>query len=363
MADSAGEKTEKATDHKRKEERKKGNVMQSKDIVSAAFLLVVFAVLRLMAKFMYAYTKDIIAKWMAVAGEGLTDNGTTILGFQPYIKIIVEAAKDSLFIAGPILIVSIFVTIVATGAQTKFIFSTESIKFKMSKLNPISGIKKMFSLSSAFEISKSVLKLIVLSVVVYDEIAGRIPELARLFDMDLIAGLVYMADAVYAIVMKLVLVFIAVAVIDVIFQYFKHEKDMKMTKQEVKEEYKSMEGDPQIKGKRREIQRQMAMQRMMLAVPEADVIIRNPTHFAVAIRYKPEKDNAPIVVAKGKDNIALKIVKLAEENEVAVIENRPLARGLYDSTDINSEIPLKFYTVIAEILSPIFILREKKNRY
>ncbi len=363
MPESAGEKTEKATDHKRREERKKGNVMQSKDIVSAAFLLIVFGTLRVLMSNIYKVSISLITVWMSEAGAGMGESGDSVFGMQPLIKLFVEIAKETIIIAGPILAVSIAVTIIATGAQTKFLFSADSIKFKIDKLNPINGIKKMFSLGSAFEIAKSVLKLIILTVVVYDEIESRIVDLAKLYDMDILASTVYMMDAVYAIVMKLCLVFIAVAVVDVLFQFFKFEKDMKMTKQEVKEEYKSLEGDPQIKGKRKQIQRQMAMQRMMQAVPEADVIIRNPTHFAVAIKYKENEDAAPIVVAKGKDNIALKIVKIAEENGVTAIEDKPLARGLYDAVDINHEVPPKFYQPIASILVQVYKLREKQNAW
>lgn len=360
MPESAGEKTEKATDHKRREERKKGNVMQSKDVVTAAFILIVFAVLRVMAKLMLTTAEDSLAYWLSLAGGGMGSNGTTIDGMQVYAKLMLEIGKVVVITAGPVLLVSAAVTVIATGAQTKFLFSKESLKFKISKLNPINGIKKMFSLSSLFELAKAILKLVILVFVVYGEIKKRIPEFAKLYDMDILNSLVYMAEAVYSIVMKVAVVFVGVAVVDVLFQYFKFEKDMRMTKQEVKEEYKSLEGDPQVKGKRRQIQRQMAMSRMMDAVPGADVIIRNPTHFAVAVKYDEDKNSAPVVVAKGADNLAMKIVEIAEKNDVATVENKPLARGLYDAVEVGKEIPPSFYHAVAEVLAFVYGLTDRK---
>lgn len=358
MAESAGEKTEKATEHKRREERKKGNVMQSKDVVTAAFILIIFCVLKVMMKMMIAVSERSFDYWFSLAGSGMDDQ--RIDGMPFYSKLMLEIGKVLLICAGPTLIVSILVTVIATGAQTKFLFSTESIKFKISKLNPISGIKKMFSLSSVFELAKSILKLVILAVVVYDEVKKRIPDIARLFDMEIASSMMYMLDTIFSIVIKVAAVFVGVAVVDVLFQYFKFEKDMRMTKQEVKEEFKNLEGDPQVKGKRRQIQRQMAMSRMMDSVPESDVVIRNPTHFAVAIKYDKNKNNAPIVLAKGADNLAKKIVGIAEEHKIIMVENKPLARGLYDSVDVGREIPPEFYHAVAEVLSFVYGLQGRR---
>ena len=157
-------------------------------------------------------------------------------------------------------------------------------------------------------------------------------------------------------VIRIAIAFIAVAALDFMYQWWDYERRLKMSKQEIKEEYKQTEGDPQVKGKIKQIQRQRAQQRMMQQVPGADVVIRNPTHFAVALRYKPDRDNAPIVLAKGQDELALRIVKVAEEHKVAVIENVPLARGLYADTELNQEIPPEFYGAVAEVLVYIFRL-------
>ena len=357
MAESAGEKTEKATDHKRREERKKGNVMQSKDVVTAAFIVIIFSLLKVMMKTMIAVCERTFDYWFNLAGGGI--DGINIDGMPFYSKLAIEIGKVVLICAGPVLLVGSFVTIIATGAQTKFLFSRESIKFKIDKLNPINGIKKMFSISSLFELAKAILKLVILAVIVYSEVKKRIPEFARLFDMEVASSTMYMLDAIFSIVIKVAAVFVGVAVIDVLFQYFKFEKDMRMTKQEVKEEYKNLEGDPQVKGKRRQIQRQMAMSRMMDSVPDSDVIIRNPTHFAVAVKYDKDKNNAPVVLAKGADNLAMKIVSIAEKHDIVMVENKPLARGLYDSVDVGKEIPPDFYHAVAEVLSFVYKLQGK----
>ena len=359
---SGGEKTEKATAHKRQEQRKEGNVMQSKDVVSAASVLLLFFVLRLTAQLMYRTVTDDMTYWIALSGGGMDDNGTRIDGMEITSKLILEITKTVALSAGPLLLISMIVPIIATGIQTRFIFSTKSFQFKLDKLNPFNGIKRMFSLSAMFEMAKSVAKLIILGAIVYDEIQGRITEMARLLQYEATTGLIYIADTVFAICMKLAAVFVAIAAIDFLYQKYKWEKDMMMTKQEVKEEYKQLEGDPQIKGKRRQKQQQMAMARMMQAVPEADVIIRNPTHFAVAVKYDENKDHAPIVIAKGADKVAFRIIDKAAEHNIHIVENVPLARGLYKSVDIGREIPYEFYHAVAEVFTFIYHMDGKKPK-
>ncbi|MDE6745083.1 MAG: flagellar biosynthesis protein FlhB [Oscillospiraceae bacterium] len=351
---STGEKTEEATPHKRREQRKEGNVMQSKDVVTAAFILLAFFILRIMARFMYSVTMGSMTYWFTLAGGGMDGNGTRIDEMPAAPKLILEIGKAVLFTAGPILLASLLIPIIATGIQTKFIFSKKSFQFKLSKLNPFEGIKKMFSVSALFELAKSLIKMIILMAVVYSEIQSRLVDFARLMRMELISALLYVADAVFSICMKIAMVFVAVAAVDFLFQKYKWEKDMKMTKQEVKEEYKQMEGDPQIKSKRRQKQQQMAMSRMMQDVPSADVVIRNPTHFAVAVRYDESSDRAPVVVAKGADNVAFRIIEKAEENNVSVVENVPLARALFKEVEIGREIPYDFYRPLAEVLSFVY---------
>ena len=363
MADSSADKTEKATPKRRNDERKKGHVLQSQDVIICAFILIVFFTMRLCAPLILTTLKRTMSYWLTICGRGMTDsNGTLLIEGSPfYLKLIIETMKTLLLTAGPILIVCMAVTIISTGVQTKWIFTREPMKFKLSKLNPISGMKKFFSIKAIFDVFKSLLKMTLLVVIVYGQIKKRLPEFAKLLDMDLQSGLIYLAKSVYSIVMIVGMVFIAVAAADFIFQKYTFEKDMKMSKQEVKEEFKNMEGDPKIKGKRRHIQMQMAMQRMMSAVPKADVIIRNPTHYAVAIQYDPEKHNAPVVIAKGKDKVALRIIDIAKENDVTTMENRPLARALYESVDVDMQIPAEFYHSVAEVLAFVYGLKNKSK--
>ncbi len=352
------EKTEEATAKKRKDARKKGQVLKSQDVAIVCSLFLSFLVLKITAKLAFTELGSFMKKYLGMAGEGIGD--FDIVGKESFIKVItVDIAKTFFIVCGVILIVSFVVAIFSTGIQTGFLVSFENMKFKLDKMNPINGIKKMFSLKSVFELAKSLLKMIILIAVVYNEISGKLPEIARLMNTEPIVGVVYIAETIFSLVMTIGMVFVAVAAVDYMFQRYTYENDLKMTKQEVKDEYKQMEGDPKIKGKRRAIQQQMANQRMMQEVPSADVIIRNPTHFAVAIRYDPDKNAAPEVIAKGKDMAALRIVDVAAEADVPSVENKPLARELYDKVDVGREIPAEFYQAVADVLWFVYNLKKK----
>jgi flagellar biosynthetic protein FlhB len=352
-----GEKTEKATSHKRKEERKKGHVMKSTDVVTAAFIIITFVILRFTVRLMLVEAQNLLADWIGYAGQGMGDDGT-IAGQMPHVRIITDLTRVLVISAGLTILSTIFISIMMTGLQTRFLFSTESMKFKFDKLNPIKGLAKFFNVNSIFEQGKSLLKMAVLVIIVFIEIRSRLPEFSALYDADIQTALLVLGDTVFTIAMKIAIAFVIIAAIDFFWQRFRFEEDMKMTKQEVKEEYKNMEGDPQIKGKRRSIQQRMSLQRMMQAVPEADVIIRNPTHYAVAIKYDESKNNAPMVVAKGKDRVALRIIEIASEAGITLIENKPLARVLYANVDIDREIPSDLYQAVAEVLAFVFKLRK-----
>ena len=352
------EKTEEATAKKRKDARKKGQVLKSQDVAIVCSLFLSFFVLKITAKLAFTELGSFMKKYLGMAGEGIGD--FDIVGKESFIKVITaDITKTFFIVCGAILIVSFVVAIFSTGIQTRFLVSFENLKFKLDKMNPINGIKKMFSLKSVFELAKSLLKMIILIAVVYNEISGKLPEIARLMNTEPIVGVVYIAETIFSLVMTIGMVFVAVAAVDYMFQRYTYENDLKMTKQEVKDEYKQMEGDPKIKGKRRAIQQQMANQRMMQEVPSADVVIRNPTHFAVAIRYDPDKNSAPEVIAKGKDMAALRIVDVAAEADVPSVENKPLARELYDKVDVGREIPAEFYQAVADVLWFVYNLKKK----
>ncbi len=259
----------------------------------------------------------------------------------------------------PLGVISLSIGVIATGIQTRFLFTKEPLKFKLSKLNPLNGIKNMFSAKQLVELVKSVLKIIVLAVVLYNILRDEIIVIAQMLDVNPINASAYVLKEIMSMVLQIGMIFAAIAGFDYFYQRWKYEKDLKMSKEEVKEEFKQMEGDPKVKGKIRSLQQSMARSRMMQAVPDADVIIRNPTHYAVALKYDIDHDNAPKVIAKGQDLVALKIVEIGQQNKVTVIENKPLARGLYASTPLGGQIPAEYYGVVAEILVEIFRMNKK----
>lgn len=354
MPDSGGsEKTEKATPKKKKDERKKGNVFSSKDLVAAFFILIMFGALRLMGPLLLTTCYDNMTYWLNLCDGRFvpsTDNVT---------QMVIKGLTTTAILAGPLLIISCVINILFTGAQTGFIISGEALKFKMNRLNPIEGIKKMFSLRSVVELVKSLLKIAIIGAIIYTQIKNNFAQISKLYDVDILSSLVFFCSTIFSIIMTIGAIFIGIGIADLFYQWFEHDKQMKMTKQEVKEEYKQMEGDPQIRAQIKQKQREMAQQRMMAEVPTADVIIRNPTHIAIAIRYEPEKGGAPMIVAKGADYIAEKIIAIATENNVPMTENKPLARALYDEVKLGKEIPSVFYQEVAEILAWVYDIAKK----
>lgn len=350
---AAEEKTEPATAKKRREERNKGNIVQSKEITTLVTVIVMFYSLKLLMPFMLYTIEESIKFFMGLAAQ------RTTLEVSDLMPIGVSVAVIWVKTALPLLLICSMVSIVVTMYQTRMLVTFEALKPKFSKLNPLSGLKNMVSLQGAIEMVKSVLKIIVIGYILYRNFMDRFQKAPRLMDMDVQRAVAFVGDMVISTVLIICVIFAFIAAGDYIYQKFSYEKRMRMSKQEVKEEYKNTEGDPQIKGKIRQKQREMAQRRMMQDVPSADVVIRNPTHYAVALKFDLDKNNAPMVVAKGADLIALRIVRIAEENDVVVMENKPLARGLYDAVDIGREIPEQFYGPVAEVLAFVYKLKNK----
>jgi flagellar biosynthetic protein FlhB len=351
VADSS--KTEKATPKKRRDQRKKGNVFLSKDAVTVATLIGSFAMLLLWAgTIVEELSRFMTYCFIECAGEPDMWQSRGLL---------LQAVKLTVKTVGPLLLVAVVCAIVATFAQTRFLVSGEALKPKFDRISPIQGFKRLFSLKSFVEALKGVLKIAILLVLIWMTLRSLFQESARYLYADVVAACSHLFDVATSMVIKVIIAFVALSALDFMYQWWDFERQMKMTKQEVKEEYKQTEGDPQVKSRIKEVQRKRAQTRMMQQVPQADVVIRNPTHFAVALRYKPEQDNAPIVLAKGQDELALRIVKVAEENHVAVMENVPLARALYAKTELNREIPPELYGAVAEVLVYIFHLDEDRK--
>jgi flagellar biosynthetic protein FlhB len=308
-----------------------------------------FFALSLLGPLMYTQLQAAIEFFIGSAGEGHVVNQEFFTWMGLHI------ARFVAVIVGPLLLVKIFAAVLPSVYQSKGLFTMKPLKPKFSKLNPITGIKRLFSMQSFVNIIKGIIVIAAIVAIVYSRIMALLPDIRRLPQMELEQGVAFTARNIFNIVILIVILFAFVAALDYIFQWWQYEKKLKMSKQEVKDEYKHIEGDPLIKSKIKQKQREVAMNRMMEQVPQSDVVVRNPTHFAVAIAYNRESSlSAPKVMAKGKDSLALKIISVAEENEIYVTENRPLARELYDTVEVGQEIPPSLYNAIAIILTDMY---------
>jgi flagellar biosynthesis protein FlhB len=354
MAD--GSKTEKATPKKREDERKKGNIFQSSDVISAVSILALFYTIKIALPYIYQYMSNFFARYVSKIQTVKTLSADVAM----------DVAKDSiialLLLAGPMLLVSITVGILATGVQTGFKFSKENLKIKFSKLSIIQGMKRMFSLRSITELIKSLIKISIMVAILYSAFKSIAVYFTQLMYEDVMQATGFILNSIMNIVLQISLAFIAIAALDYLYQWWEYERNIKMSKQEIKDEYKQMEGDPQIKSQIRDRQRRISQQRMMQKVPTADVIVRNPTHFAVALKYDVEKNSAPIVIAKGQDYMALKIIEVAEKNNIPMMENRPLARALYSAVKIGREIPPEYYVALAEVMAWVYSLKKEGKK-
>lgn len=346
------EKTEEATPKKKSEARKKGQIARSKDVGLAITMLVCTLVIMLLSSIIVKNLAEVMTTFLK-AGILEDINDTSIKTIV--LTVIIKAALCILPVAVPIMIAGIAGSLMQTG----FLITGESLKPKLSKLNPISGFKNMFSKKSLVDLVKNLAVVSIIGLIGYQYVKDNYNSILQISNTYLpsIGGEVQ--NLVVGIFFQITLVLVVIAAIDYFVQFKFHQKDLRMTKQEIKEEYKQMEGDPQIKGKIKQKQREMATRRMMSSIADATVVITNPTHLAIAIQYAEGKNEAPKVVAKGADIVALKIKEVAKENNVPVMENKPLARMIYEQVDIDQEIPQEMYQAVAEILAMVYKL--KKN--
>lgn len=347
-------KTEKATAKKRSDARKKGQVAKSIEVNTAFLFLFAFSSLKLLATYMKHSLQDMFFYSFSRISSAESF-------FQPYYmsKYLAYVLLAIIKIAGPLLIIIMIVGVISSYIQVGWHPTLEPMTPKFNKLNPIEGFKRIFSTRSLVELAKAVFKVLVLGFIIYSKIKTEIPTFLLLIDMSIEQILAYVGGLVISIGLNIAVIFLFMALGDFIYQRYKHEDGIKMTKQEVKDEHKQSEGDPQIKGKIKQKMREMSMRRMMQSVPEADVIITNPTHYAIAIAYNPEKGLAPIVTAKGADYIAKKIKDKAKEYDIQIVENKPLAQTLYAVVEIGDQIPPELYQAVAEILAFIYSLKDK----
>lgn len=349
-----GEKTEQATAKKKRDSRNKGQVVQSKDINSSFILLFIIVYIQL---------------FNGAIMEELTALVQYVLDFTSDADVLYETKNLSVFINEvvffmfriilPIVSIAAITGLICSYLQVGVMFTTETLKFKLDKLNPISGFKRLFSIRSLVEMIKSILKATVMIYITYSYIKKELPLLINLFDMDTGAIGANIWRISYNVLLRNVIFLMVLAFFDYMYKKWQDNKDLRMSKQEIKEEYKQSEGDPQLKSKIKEKQRQISMSRMMQDVPKADVVITNPTHFAVAIQYDGLKQRAPIVIAKGQNLIAQNIKNKATENDVPIVENKPLARALYANVEIGEAIPPDLFQAVAEVLAYVYGLKGK----
>lgn len=345
-------KTEKATPKKRRDARKKGQVLQSREISNAVILIFVFLSLRIFGKTIYLEISSFMRRVLEEYPKINEPFAINVLA-----KLFVETVAVLLKTTAPVFIIGFIASLLVGYAQVGFLFTTETLGFKFSRLNPFAGLKRIFSLRAFVELLKSIIKIAIISYVSYSYIKSEEKNIVNTINMDVMNTAIYVAITSINVAIRICAALIILGVIDYIYQWWEYEKSLKMTKQEVKEEFKQTEGNPEIKSKIKQKQRQLSMRRMLHEVPKADVVITNPTHYAVAVKYDAAISDAPVVIAKGQDYIALRIKDAAREHNIEIVENKPLARSLYDTTEIGESIPPELYQAVAEVLAFVYSLK------
>jgi flagellar biosynthesis protein FlhB len=349
--ESFEDRTEPATGKKRDDARKKGKVFRSQELNSAAVLVFGALILYMTGGAMASGLADMSRELFSSAAT----YRITAAGVQ---EVFVRGILHFAVVVLPMLVGLSVVGVALNFAQVGFLFTTEPLMPDFNRVNPLNGIKKVLvSRRSMVELLKNVLKVTVVGYVAWDAMQGILAESITLMDGDPAGVLAFMGRGAMSVGLRTGLAFLVLAALDYAYQRFEFEREMRMTKQEVKDEGKQLEGDPQVKGRIRSIQRRIAYRRMMQDVPAADVVVTNPTHLAVALKYDTEKMSAPKVVAKGADLIARKIKEIALEHGVPIVEDRPLARTLFDSVEVGEEIPEKMFQAVAQLLAYIYRLK------
>ena len=350
--EAPGEKTEEPTPKRKREAREEGQVAKSQELSQAFTLLAGFLVL-------FFFFSNIMFSLEKYTRELLSFNSVPVISSGDFINMIGENLLFLVQVAMPVMGAVAVVGIVINFIQVGPLFTAKSMQPKFSNIDPFKGLKNIFSLKTLIELLKSLLKAAGIVIISYFIIRQSWSQLIALPNMGLRSALVFMGNLIFRVGISIIIFLIALGVADFAYQRWEHYRNLKMSKYEVKQERKEQEGDPQLKSKRKEKQRQMSLNRMMTAMEEADVVITNPTHIAVALKYEFEDMEAPLLVAKGEGYVAQKIKEKAEEFEIEIVEDKPLARALNKTTEIGQQIPEDLYQAVAEILA--FIYREDRN--
>ncbi len=347
-----GEKTEPATAKKLNDIRKEGQVAKSKEIITAISLMALFIILKV---------------YVGGIGTKLVNGFKTIYGMMQ--KVVFDSAQGiTVRMAGsivreaftlilgtviPVLIVAVIISVLGNMLQQKWMVTAKPLAPKASKINPMNGFKRMFSVRQLFELLKSIAMISIIGIMVYNSVRKNMNIILTFYDVTLYTALSTVGNIIINLGIQISAVFLVIGFIDLIYQRHKFKTDNMMTKQEIKDEFKNTEGDPQVKGQIRRRMQEISRRRMMQQLPEADVVITNPTHFAVALKYEPDSGKAPVVIAKGADYLAFQIRDKAKEYNISIVENKPLARIIYHNVDIGMEIPPELYYAVAEILASV----------
>lgn len=353
-----GEKTEAATEKKLRDARKEGQVAKSKEVANGLCLLSLFLLLKF---------------WIGNLGESLGELFFNIYDRIPTINYMADgtvpdgnfnmilwyAMMRIILIAGPVFLVGYIVSFLSDAVQVKWSPTGKPLQPKLSKINPISGFKRIFSVNSLAELLKSIAKILIIGYVSWNYLKKHTDIFYVVMSMPLKQALSVIGSFVIDLGLRISIVYMLLVAADFIYQRRKFANDMKMTKQEIKDEFKEQEGNPEIKGKQKQRMQEASRRRMMQQLPQADVVITNPTHFAVAIQYEAGVHDAPVVIAKGADYLAQRIKEVARESKIEIVENKPLARMLYANVEIGSQIPPELYEAVANVLAYVYKLQGK----
>ena len=347
----AGEKTEKATPRKREDSRKKGQVAKSADLTGAFALFAMF----LMLSF---FGPMIGQQLLSLIGDLLSPQYLLFNVSEGMSGMVIDLMLRVGLILAPFFIVAVVFGILINYLQVGTLFSLEAIQPKLERIDPIKGVKRIVSMKAVVEFLKSLFKFLIILTTAVAVLWQNQKELSRMAVEQIRESIVALAGITIELGLWVSVALLALALLDFFYQRFDFEKSIRMSKQDIKDEYKNSEGDPLIKSKIKQQQREMAMRRMMQEIPNADVVITNPTHYAVVIRYDDKKDFAPLVVAKGVDRVAFHIRDVAKEHDVAIVENKPLARALYAQINIGEVVDESFYQAIAEVLAFVYQMKQ-----
>ncbi len=350
--DDFQERTEKATPKKREKAREEGQVARSMEIPSVLVLMAGMIGMYFGGYFLFHNISGALRHSFSFQSIPAGD-------FNFFLQILYRFSKTFFLIVLPVMSAVLVTALVANLVQVGFKLSAKAITPKLSRFNIVNGFKRLFSVRSLVELIKSILKLTLIGITAYLVIKSQVGQMMNLYDTSIANILLFVLKGIFRFFMAVLLAMILLAILDYAFQRWQFEKDIRMTKQEVKEEHKQAEGDPLVKSRIRNIQYQIAQRRMMQEVPEADVVVTNPTHLALAIRYDQLSMSAPQVVAKGAGNIAERIKDIANEQHIPVIENKELALNLYNIVEVGQEIPSQFFMAVAELLAYVYKLKGK----